>query len=99
MDAVPQIYPNWGYLSKPRGAAVTGFISATQADVQSIVHGIQALCTMLRRRKPSILNDFALPTGTIVHSIHGAYIAFLAANYYQVITSNYFFRFREIDLP
>jgi len=63
------------------GPTVTGFIRATQANVRSIVHRFIAECTMLRRRKPSILNDFALPTGTIVHSIHGAYIAFLAVNY------------------
>jgi len=63
------------------GRRVTGFIRATQANVQSIVHGFQALCTMLRRRKPSIWNDFTLPTGTIVHSIHGVHIAFLAVNY------------------
>jgi len=60
---------------------VTGFIRATQANVRSIVQSVNAECTMLRRRKPSILNDFALPTGTIVHSIHCAYIAFLAVNY------------------
>jgi len=63
------------------GRTVSGFIRATQANVQSIVHGIQALCTMLSRRKPSIWNDFALPTGTIVHSIHGVHIAFLAVTY------------------
>jgi hypothetical protein len=55
------------------GRRVTGFMRATQANVQSIVHGIQALCTMLHLRKPPIWNDFALPTGTVVHSIHCAY--------------------------
>ena len=73
------------------GRRVTGFMRAAQANVQSIVHGIQALCTMVRRRKPSIGNDFALPTGTVVHSIHCAYPAFLAVNYEQVCASNYFF--------
>jgi len=67
---VPQIYPNGVIYRSPGGRAGTGFIYATLADVQSIVHGIQAFCTMLRRRKPTILNDFTLPTGTIVQPIH-----------------------------
>jgi len=49
--------------------------------VQSIVQSGERECTMLRHRKPMKFINFALPTGTIVHSIHCVHIAFLAVNY------------------
>jgi len=45
---------------------------------------------MLLNRNPVNIGDFALPTGTIVHSIRWAYPAFLHTTYFQVSTSNFF---------
>jgi len=49
--------------------------------VRSIVQSGRSECTMLWHRKPTKFIDFALPKGSIVHSIHCVHIAFFAVNY------------------
>jgi len=51
------------------------------ANTSTIVQRDGPVCTMLRFRNHVNNCDFALPIGTIVHSIHCAYHAFLNVTY------------------
>jgi len=72
-------------------AFLSGQFLELLCNTATIVHSGERLCTMLRHRNPVKINDFTLPGGTIVHSIHCVHIAFLSVTYYQAIISNYLF--------